>query len=451
MLDAGEKRIVRIGGRSKSEKLAGYQLKELARTKTSDESFSQRRIKQVHAQLFKLKEEIDKSIEAMQVVSWKGPYGGIRSLLGIDIPEIFALLSLPEMEADEVMVGPDGKQMKEDYLWKCWQNGEGMPQSIAYFGESYTSDLATAFWSLPLDERLSMIAEWRREILQPKVEEISHMTSEFNALLEQKQSLCHERELEILGQARIIGATTSGAAANRALLSAIAAGVVIVEEAGEVLEAHILTSLAADDVEGSGATKHLILIGDHKQLPPKVESYNLTTTSGCGYNLDCSLFERLVLSGRPSVALEVQHRMRPTISALIRDQTYPSLKDHGSVERYPDVKGVTEDVAFINHSFPEDGKDSDITTTKSNRFEAELSVELVRFFLLQGYRTSQIVVLTPYLGQLLGIIKLMSTKLKDVTALVSDRDAEDLDSLNGEEASSDLPSTSGGKGNEKSV
>jgi superfamily I DNA and/or RNA helicase len=41
------------------------------------------------------------------------------------------------------------------------------------------------------------------------------------------------------------------------------AGIVLVEEAGELLEAHVLTSL-------SPSTKHLILIGDHKQLRPKV-------------------------------------------------------------------------------------------------------------------------------------------------------------------------------------
>ena len=44
--------------------------------------------------------------------------------------------------------------------------------------------------------------------------------------------------------------------------------VVIVEEAGEVFEAHILASLAP-------ATEHLILIGDHEQLRPKPQLYAL--------------------------------------------------------------------------------------------------------------------------------------------------------------------------------
>ncbi len=50
---------------------------------------------------------------------------------------------------------------------------------------------------------------------------------------------------------------------------------VMAEEAAEILEAH---------------TQHLILIGDHKQLRPKVESYNLQKESMRGHDLNMSLF-----------------------------------------------------------------------------------------------------------------------------------------------------------------
>jgi hypothetical protein len=50
-------------------------------------------------------------------------------------------------------------------------------------------------------------------------------------------------------------------------------GVILVEEAGEVLEAHVLAALTP-------STKQLIMIGDHQQLRPKVESYNLTVSGG---------------------------------------------------------------------------------------------------------------------------------------------------------------------------
>lgn len=94
----------------------------------------------------------------------------------------------------------------------------------------------------------------------------------------------------------------------------------MVEEAGEILEAHILSALGP-------RTKHLVLIGDHKQLRPKVDNYQLTVQAGQGHTLNVSLFERLVLAGFPHSTLAVQHRMHPSISSLIR-HTYPALQDH---------------------------------------------------------------------------------------------------------------------------
>ena len=55
--------------------------------------------------------------------------------------------------------------------------------------------------------------------------------------------------------------------------------VLLVEEAGELLEAHVLTSVHAE-------TQQLIMIGDHKQLRPKVDSYRPSAESGQGLNLN---------------------------------------------------------------------------------------------------------------------------------------------------------------------
>ena len=57
----------------------------------------------------------------------------------------------------------------------------------------------------------------------------------------------------------------------------------IVEEAAEVLEAHIVTSMPE-------TTEHLILIGDHQQLRPSPTVYELAVK----YQLEMSLFERMV-------------------------------------------------------------------------------------------------------------------------------------------------------------
>ena len=50
------------------------------------------------------------------------------------------------------------------------------------------------------------------------------------------------------------------------------------------------------------------------------------TESGQGYNLDCSLFERLVKGGFPVATLEEQRRMRPSVACLIKNTIYPNLR-----------------------------------------------------------------------------------------------------------------------------
>lgn len=84
----------------------------------------------------------------------------------------------------------------------------------------------------------------------------------------------------------MIGCTTTGFAKYKPLLSAFAPDVLIVEEAGEVLESHVLTCLHEK-------LKHLILIGDHMQLRPHIENYKFSKDcKSHQFNLDISLFER---------------------------------------------------------------------------------------------------------------------------------------------------------------
>lgn len=96
-----------------------------------------------------------------------------------------------------------------------------------------------------------------------------------------------------------------------------------------MLEAHIVTSLCS-------RTDHLILIGDHQQLKPNPAVYELAKK----YNLETSLFERMIKNGVACHQLKLQHRMRPIISELLVPHIYKELLDHDSVKSYEDVKGM---------------------------------------------------------------------------------------------------------------
>ena len=134
-----------------------------------------------------------------------------------------------------------------------------------------------------------------------------------------------------------------GAAKFRKLLQRLKPRITIVEEAAEVLESHIVTSLTS-------GCQHLILIGDHQQLRPNPTVYDLAKT----YNLDVSLFERMVKNGMPFKRLRLQHRMRPEISKIM-DHIYvdPKLENHESVLTFESVKGVACNIFFVDHNHGE--------------------------------------------------------------------------------------------------
>ena len=80
------------------------------------------------------------------------------------------------------------------------------------------------------------------------------------------------RCLQILKRARVVGMTTTGAAIHQELLNKLEAPIMFVEEAAEVLESNLLATLTPH-------VKHLVLIGDHKQLKPQVRFTYLHTSS----------------------------------------------------------------------------------------------------------------------------------------------------------------------------
>ena len=203
-----------------------------------------------------------------------------------------------------------------------------------------------------------------------------------------------QEDFYIFDTVDLIGMTTTGAAKYQHIIQRVKPKIVIVEEAAEVLESYIVSSLSA-------ATQQLTLIGDHKQLQPSPNEYYLAKD----YNLDISLFERLIRAGIPHATLQIQHRMRPEIAGLVCPSIYPTLDNHESVSKYEHIKRVATNLHFFNHNHPEANNND--TKSYSNIEEAKLVVGLCDYFLKQDYSSSQITVLTTYTGQLLTLKSIM--------------------------------------------
>jgi superfamily I DNA and/or RNA helicase len=141
----------------------------------------------------------------------------------------------------------------------------------------------------------------------------------------------------------------------------------MIEEAAETLEAHIITALTP-------ATQHLILIGDHQQLRPSTAVHTLAAD----HHLDVSLFERLT-GFTERVSLTEQRRMRPDIRELLSPIYLNPLSDNPLVTKYPNVKGMCNNLYFLTHE--EEEKNAKDSRSKINEHEAQMCAKLASYLI----------------------------------------------------------------------
>ena len=251
-------------------------------------------------------------------------------------------------------------------------------------------------WDLPIQQRWKLYLYWNNQYIKLCKEQINTTAQHYNVVCEAYGRSQRAIDCHVAQGADVIGMTTTGAAKYHHLLKQVRPKIVIFEEAAEILEAHVITSLAS-------SVQQLIMIGDHKQLKPKPTCYDLEKN----YHLDVSLFERLIKNMYDHVTLEKQHRMRPEIARLIHPSIYKRLQDAEEVQKYPRVMGVGKDVFFIEHHELEEPNELNDMKSHVNKFEAEYIVELCHYLLKQGYSPYDITILTMYRGQLLEFRKRM--------------------------------------------
>ena len=220
----------------------------------------------------------------------------------------------------------------------------------------------------------------------------------FNNLLIKKNEVGLMSDADKIKNYKIVAMTTTGAAKYSTILEQNNFETIIIEEAAEVLESHILSLLTKN-------TRQLILIGDHKQLKPKPYNYELETK----YNFNVSMFERLINNGIHYASLKYQRRMKPIFADFVRIiYGGNDYIDHESVINKEKVKGMEKDMYIITHNKLE--SENEALKSKVNEYEAQYLSNLCKYLLYQGYDKNQIVILTFYIGQVLEIKK----KLKNL-------------------------------------
>lgn len=417
LVKVGIEKVIRVGGNSSCSALEGKNLRLVSQRegKTKGERYL---VGSSHGQMEKQEVIINsrlRILRGLQNSNWANLDNHIRH-------------KYPSVHTQFSQMDDEGFT-RTGNLFKFWTTAKGeRSQTLRAPLNQLNYILRTAnsnVYCLALSDRKILLDHWVQEAKDEVINETLDEIEEDHNIKKQVQDVYDEVDRRVLETADVVGVTTSGLAKRISVLRHINAKVVICEEAGEVLEAHLLSALLP-------SVQHLIQIGDHQQLRPQINNFSLSLESqqGALYQLDRSQFERLSVGVHnqppfPIAQLNVQRRMRPQISALIRNTLYKRLVDHEDTKNLPDVVGMKKNVFWFNHSNHEDNSHSEANQrSKSNAFEVEMTHALVRHIVRQGvYESKDIAVLTPYVGQLQ---KLRTAMRSDFEIILSERDEEKL-------------------------
>ncbi len=210
---------------------------------------------------------------------------------------------------------------------------------------------------------------------------------------------------EVLGGAEVLCTTNIGAGhftlANRRFST------VLIDEATQASEPSSLVPI----VKGC---RQLILVGDHRQLPPTVIS-RVAEDGG----LSIPLFERLLENGVDAHMLTTQYRMHPTIREFPSARFYDNrLKDGCSAADRPPAAGFLwpdwdKPVAFVPVHGAEISEETG--SSRSNIDEAAAVISILNDLLLPGdLNPNDIGIISPYSGQVRLIGQMMPEDLEGV-------------------------------------
>ena len=214
-------------------------------------------------------------------------------------------------------------------------------------------------------------------------------------------------------QARVICSTLMGS--GLADLKQLEFPAILVDEAAQCTEPETLIPICK-----GGA--HVILSGDHRQLPPVVFSDDAMQS-----HLDLSLFERLLWEKVDSVTLDTQYRMHPSISEFPRLMFYQNdcpLFDGVGITSFKTKipfpwPAMDVPVCFVHTPAPEEREEG---ASWTNRPQARIVASIIQSLAKAGFPSKAqegeaiIGVAAPYRAQ----VDLLRELLPNVEALSID-------------------------------
>ena len=256
---------------------------------------------------------------------------------------------------------------------------------------------AENLWELSHEDRVAVIQSMILQQFEEAGRNFEEALRNFEDVCSQKIELENQHKIAIMTEKKVVGMIITGASIHNEFLGQLRPAIMIVEEAAEVQESQLIAALG-------DWTEYLIMIGDHKQLRPKVESHVLARD----FHMDVSMMERLIANKFPYATLRLQNRMRPEFAKLLSD-IYPDLKSNlERVESNAPANYIYYSSFFWDHTDLEPnlksrkfGRIKQEIKPRSfiNEGEADRAIMLALFLIQQGYEPRQITILAAYQGQ----------------------------------------------------
>ena len=256
-------------------------------------------------------------------------------------------------------------------------------------------------WDLPLEERAILVQLNISQKCDQLKKLFQDLTNQYKCKCLQLTELQNQHTATILKEKKIIGMTITCAAIQQSLLKEIEPDIVLVEEAAEILEPQLVACIGT-------WTKYLLMIGDHQQLRPPVETFVLKRD----FSFDISLMERLINNQLTYGTLHIQNRQREELADLLKD-IYPNLTSNTErVSLHEKASCIAESCFFWDHKHPETSDRS-----YSNLEESKRAVKLALYLIHHGYLPQQITILAAYQKQVTLIRSTLKTYLETYSSV----------------------------------
>ncbi|EGZ77167.1 hypothetical protein NEUTE2DRAFT_53794 [Neurospora tetrasperma FGSC 2509] len=293
-------------------------------------------------------------------------------------------IAYDEEDADRI----NGKEIKLMHIWTGKEPGHF--KSWNHRAQRLLRENDNLF-DIPQDWRGAVYQHLQSKLVQATTPTLAGLLTKYVEICKRRRALKARQDIDMAFSQDIvvIGCTTTGLTKYRAFLAGLQPNTLLIEEAAETREGNITSALYP-------SLQQLVLVGDHAQMSPRCD---IRWLGQHPYNLNVSLFERLINLNMNHIMLNQQRRMRPELSHIV-SPFYNNLLDHPSVQSpqaRPDVPGMGgRNCWFFDHEWIE-RTNSD--NSKLNDQEAEMITLFFVYLVSNGVSSEKITILTYYRGQ----------------------------------------------------